>query len=145
MISSVPRRVVTFPFSTGSRAKLMAIENLLAYGLAFEIYVPLWHSLSRLTAAVSGSATLYCDATGRDFDQVEKLAVIAADLSSYATRTISSVGTAQIAVTTAVTGFSIGDFVLPIIPATPAAASDLEWKLAAFGKGTLEFTEIDPE
>jgi hypothetical protein len=145
MEASIPRRSITLPFLAGSKEKLAEIENMLAYGSALEIYVPLWHSLSRLASGTNGTATINCPTAGCDFDQVQKLALFAPDMSRYAVRPILSVGASQITlgVTLDAGLFPVGSLALPVIAATPAAANEFEWSPPVIGQGVVEFTEID--
>jgi hypothetical protein len=145
MESSIPRRSITLPFLIGSKAQLAEIENMLAYGTALEIYVPLWHSCSILTSGTNGTATINCPTAGCDFDQVQKMALFAPDMSRYAVRPIVSVGASQITlgVTLDAGLFPVGSLAIPVIAATPAAANEFEWRPPLIGQGTIEFAEID--
>jgi hypothetical protein len=143
MDCEIPRRTITFPFSIGrNRAKDYAsVENIITFGLKQEMFVPLWHSATKLSQDASGT-TIYCDTSNCDFDQVNKIAIISQSGKSYTVRGISSIGATSLLLDQSVSGFEIGDFVLPLIITTPDTENSMEWNFKT-GKGSIKFLEVD--
>jgi hypothetical protein len=144
MDCEIPRRAITFPFKIGRNRsdRYASIENIVTFGLQYAIFIPLWHSLTALTVAPSGTTTVYCDTANCDFDQVDKVVIISASDMSYAVRNISEVGSTSLVLDQSVSGFAVGDFVLPIIAATPDTKNSFEWNLPA-ASGKMKFVEVD--
>lgn len=137
---STPLRIVSIPWSAMDEQEANLVLNIIQNGLDSTVMIPLWLSMTRLTAPVVSSATLPCDTTDREFASVTKALVVDVDFTSPAIGTISSITDSTVVLTSAVGPYAASSFVVPIITASPGrntASSRMDYDAA----GSCDFVE----
>lgn len=144
-----PKRFVRMPAATVSVAEQNLLQNALRFGGRFPLIVPLWASLSRLDLDSDGTETIFCDTADREFLagmiamvlKASRQAAADAD-SGFAAREIADVQPDRLVLSSPVSGFLAGDFVLPMIPTATPRNLSLEALDLRRIKGSLEFEEL---
>lgn len=140
--SRKPLRSVSMSLQHWERSTVQRLLNTFRDALESDVYVPLWFSETVLTSATTGSSTINCDTSNREFTEGEKLAIIASD-SSWEIATIQTINASSIATTSPVSsGFDAGTVVCPVILAIPAGDYSGGFTSERLGRDSITFEEF---
>lgn len=137
-----PNRMVRFPYAASDEQEVAAIEHFTTAAQDGLIYVPLWLSKTPLTDDTDGTTRIDCATTGLEFAIGDSLVIINAALNAFTSSVITDVQATYIDVEDVISGFVIGDLVLPIIPVTVTGNPDYDLQIDFASKGSLTLEEV---
>jgi hypothetical protein len=145
----IPVRSTEMSIKAFTRAELSQLENVIRFGAAFNIVVPLWFSLTKLTDDTNALTNiLSVESTDhREFSTVNQLVIIGVGKNinerQFVVRQIMSLTATTIVVNGPPgAGWFAGDYVLPCIGATPQTSSSFEYLIERRASAKLSFQEI---
>lgn len=145
----VPVRSVDMSVKAFTRGELAQLENVIRFGAAYNIVVPLWFSLTRLTVGTDDLTNIiHVESTDhREFDSVDQVVILGVgkninERQFVVRQIISQTATTIVLNNPPGAGWFVGDFVLPCIGATPQSSSSFEYLIERRASAKLSFQEI---
>lgn len=142
------RRDIEFPFAALTALDRRRLTNAMLFGSRYPVGLPLWFSLSRLTAGTDGTSVVACPTADREFVQYGNVVIVSRRyprVSNFEVRLIEAIepGALTLNAPVALGAFESGDFVLPLVSVAPDGDVSYEFSDAAHVVGVARFVEMD--